>query len=257
MKKNSLLFLGIALCFICGLIGLVYKVLGSYKIPVEIIKTENLKATANKNFGIDISHYQGVIDWEEMSGSKHDINYIFVRATMGKDGKDLKFYSNWQSSKEHNYLRGAYHYYRPNENSTKQFHNFSNLVKLEHGDFAPVLDIEEMSVYGKENLIAGIRNWLKLAEEHYGITPIVYTGADFYQQHLKDRIDEYPLWIAAYSNSSKLQGIDWKFHQFSDKIRVKGIRAYVDGNSFNGELTELFSLCINDKTLTKTNEEYN
>ena len=206
---------------------------------------ENIHLTVNKKgFGIDISHYQGIIDWDTLQTSEHSINYIFIRATMGSDGKDFQFQNNWKNSGDKKYLRGAYHYYRPNENSAEQFKNFSSIVKLGPGDFPPVLDIEEMGKYGTENLVAGILNWLKLAEEHYGVIPIVYTGSSFYDLYLKGRIDNYPLWIAAYSGSERIRNVDWKFHQFSDRIRIKGIDAFVDGNSFNGENEDLLKLLI-------------
>lgn len=199
---------------------------------------------SKKNFGIDISHYQGSINWDTLISSDHKINYIFIRASMGADGQDYHFKRNWKKSKEKNYLRGAYHYYRPNENSVTQFRNFSNIVKLEPGDLPPVLDIEEMSKYGTENLIAGVLNWLKLAEEHYGVIPIVYTGSNFYKRYLRGRIELYPLWIAAYSHPNRINDIRWQFHQFSDKIMIKGINNSVDGNSFSGEFNDLLDLCI-------------
>ena len=65
-----------------------------------------------------------------------------------------------------------------------QFENFSKMVTLEPGDFPPVLDIEEMGKYGTENLVAEILNWLKLAEKHYVVIPIVYTGSHFYRIYL-------------------------------------------------------------------------
>lgn len=239
-KKTIGLLSAISLIFISLLGLLIFIVLKNKTTTDWMSKQENINLTASKtNFGIDISHYQGEINWEEVNLSEHKINYVFIRATMGKDGSDSKFQKNWINAKKNNYLRGAYHYYRPNENSVKQFLNFTRNVVLEPGDLPPVLDIEEMSVYGRENLIAGILNWLRLVEDHYGVKPVVYTGASFYQDHLKGRLDPYPLWIAAYSGTSKLKGINWKFHQFSDRIKVNGINAPVDGNSFNGELSEL------------------
>jgi lysozyme len=196
-------------------------------------------STSGKSFGIDISHYQGTINWDEVNSSAHPIEYVFVRATMGSDGKDKQFKRNWKATKRSGYVRGAYHYYRPNENSVNQFQNFARTVELSAGDFPPVLDIEEMGKYGKENLIEGVLNWLRLAEEHYGVKPIVYTGSNFYRQFLKGHIKDYPLWIAAYSGPHRLKGINWSFHQFSDKMRVKGINSFVDGNSFNGNISDL------------------
>lgn len=246
--KRPLLFIGI----LFGILGIgaaflvFHSRLTSYFAPVVPVENTYLSAS-KKNFGIDISQYQGSINWVELGSSGHCINYIFIRATMGADGKDFHFENNWQNAKENNYLRGAYHYYRPNENSVVQFENFSKRVTLEPGDFPPVLDIEEMGKYGTENLVAGILNWLKLAEKHYGVIPIVYTGSHFYRIYLKERIDAYPLWIAAYSEPHQINDVNWKFHQFSDKMKIKGIDAYVDGNSFNGEMEDLLKLRISDR----------
>ena len=112
-------------------------------------------------FGIDISHYQGNIKWDQVKKSHHPVQFVFIRSTMGVDGEDMFFKRNWRNAKNFGYFRGAYHYYRPNENSTKQFENFSNNVRLQPGDFPPVLDIENSSKYGMLNLRKGIKNWLK------------------------------------------------------------------------------------------------
>lgn len=194
-------------------------------------------------FGIDISHYQGRIDWQQVLKTQHPIEFIFIRATMGVDGKDAYYDYNWRKAKEHDFIRGAYHYYRPNENSTKQFNNFKKQVKIVPGDLPPVLDIEHYSKYGNENLRQGVLNWLNLAELHYGIKPIVYTGSDFYNQVLRGHIEEYPFWIADYTRPHhRLNNINWKFHQFTEKVRIKGIPSWVDGNNFKGELYDLLML---------------
>jgi GH25 family lysozyme M1 (1,4-beta-N-acetylmuramidase) len=194
-------------------------------------------------FGIDLSHYQGKIDWNEMRTSHHPIEYIFIRSTMGTNGKDMRFKENWEKAKQHNYIRGAYHYYRPNENSTKQFENYKSAVKIKKGDFIPILDIEKESKLGRENLREGVLNWLKLAEQEYGVKPMIYTGLKFYQHVLKGYVDDYPLWIAAYSGKHRLKNEKWTFHQFTEKVKVKGIGPTVDGNDFKGEIEDLKEMC--------------
>ncbi|MBL7471405.1 glycoside hydrolase family 25 protein [Robertkochia sediminum] len=195
-------------------------------------------------FGIDVSHYQGRINWKEVRTSRHPIEYVFIRSTMGADGRDMHFKENWKKAKEHNYIRGAYHYYRPNENSTRQFENYRSQVALGTGDFIPILDVEKESIYGRENLVKGVLNWLKLAEEAYGVKPMIYTGLTFYQDILKDHVDDYPLWIAAYSGKHRLKNEAWTFHQFTEHVRVKGIGTTVDGNDFKGQLEDLKQMCM-------------
>lgn len=193
----------------------------------------------NYIFGIDISHYNGIIDWSLVKTSQHPIKFVFVRATMGKDGVDKRYRQNIQAAEDEGYIVGTYHYYRPNENSTEQFNHFKKHAVMKKGHLLPVLDIEEESRFGKENLRKGIQNWLNLAEQEYGVKPIIYTGRVFYRQNLQGYFNDYPLWIASYAPKSKLQGINWDFHQFSERVRVKGIDGFVDGNDFNGELQDL------------------
>lgn len=195
-------------------------------------------------FGIDISHYQEKVDWDKLVTSDHPIRFVFIRSTMGSDSRDSQFERNWKNAREKEYIRGAYHYYRPYENSTKQFRNYSKHVKLKKGDFVPILDIEKPSPYGAANLRKGVLNWLKLAEEHYKVKPVIYTGKKFYNDYLKGHVDDYPLWIASYSKRSSLRGIDWTIHQFSDRVKVTGIKGNVDGNNFKGDLSDLEEMCI-------------
>ncbi len=221
-----------------------------YIVPLLFVflygcKSENLNISHSAYvFGIDVSHYQGVIKWEEVKTSHHPIEFVFIRATMGKDGVDKQFGVNWKGAKQANLVRGVYHYYRPNENSSKQFENFANNIRLEPGDLYPVLDVEEMGKYGLENLQKGVANWLRLAEEKYAVKPILYTSRSFYNDYLKGKFNAYPLWVASYSDKQKLKGLTWSFHQFTEKVRVNGIRGTVDGNDYNGTKEELLNFCF-------------
>ena len=207
-------------------------------------KSENPSISSSEYiFGIDISHHQGRIDWSEMRTSHHPIEFVFIKATEGRTFQDPKFRYNWENAKKHNYIRGAYHFYSPNSNSTEQFENYKSTVKIKKGDFIPILDIEKESKLGRENLREGVLNWLKLAEQEYGVKPMIYTGLKFYQHILKGYVDEYPLWIAAYSGKHRLKNEKWTFHQFTEKVKVKGIGPTVDGNDFKGEIEDLKEMC--------------
>lgn len=247
-SNNSKLLIGIItaqLAIIIFLIGIVF----IHEKTANNISENPSISTSEYVFGIDISQYQGKIDWGEVRTSHHPIEFVFIRSTMGVDGIDRYFEQNWNNAKTYNYIRGAYHYYRPNENSTRQFENFKSVVRLEKGDFFPVLDIEKESRFGREKLREGVLNWLKLAEEEYGVKPIIYTGLKFYQHILKGHVDEYPLWIAAYSGKHRLNNVDWTFHQFTEKVRIKGIRSTVDGNDFKRELIELDKLRLTNPNM--------
>lgn len=226
--------------FIFSIAGMRY-----FKRAKPTLTVENTYlSTSGYLFGIDISHYQGRIDWESVQNTQHPLKFVFIRATMGVNGKDSHYNRNWKSARQSNYIRGAYHFYRPDENPVAQFENYRASVRLESGDFVPVLDIESSGTIGIANLRKGVLRWLALAEEAYGVKPIVYTGSHFYQTHLNGYLDEYPLWISAFSGKHRVQGLPWRFHQFTDKIRIKGIRSTVDGNHFNGDISDLAAFRI-------------
>lgn len=213
--------------------------------PVLLNNTqETLAETAladdrNFCFGIDVSQYQGNINWDEVLLTKHPLRFVIARATMGRNGHDTEFSRNWQEIDRCGFKRGAYHYYRPSENSAQQAAHFIANVQLKKGDLPPVLDVEHMSIFGPANLRKGVQNWLRIVEQHYRCKPIVYTGRFFYERYLKGSIDGYPLWIASYGPHHKVSHISWSMYQFSEKMVVHGIDSYVDGNFFKGEITKL------------------
>ena len=203
---------------------------------------EILSRHKDKVFGIDVSHYQGKIDWETVQNDNDDfpIGFVFVRATAGKSKLDSEYNNNWKGAKTNGYLRGAYHYYRPDENSFKQAENFIKNVKLSKGDLPPVLDVEKIpNKQSLDSLKSGLKRWLVKVENHYGIKPIIYSGESFYSDFLKKEFKGYDLWIANYSFFEDEIRKEWLFWQFTDKAVLKGIETPVDVNIYNGNFEEL------------------
>ena len=119
----------------------------------------------NFTFGIDVSEYQGIISWKQVReiNDKQKVEFVIIRATSGDNKRDRFFTSNWRGSKGNGILRGAYHYFRPNENSTKQANNFIKNVQLVPGDLPPILDIEKTSkIQSNEYLVKAVKNRLKI-----------------------------------------------------------------------------------------------
>ncbi len=198
--------------------------------------------------GIDVSRYQGEIDWKAVSqmnirGTR--ISFVFIKASEGQTLRDAFFQYNWQYAKEHSILRGAYHFYDPNINSTKQAALFMSQVALEQNDLPPVLDIEKLGKYSLNNLRKGLKNWLTIIEKHYQMRPILYTNQNFYRDYLQGHFEEYPVWIARYGSDppSYPQEKKWTFWQHNDQGQVNGIAGKVDFNVFKGTKDALKSLC--------------
>lgn len=201
-----------------------------------------------KTFGVDVSHYQGKIDWTKMHTiyQLYPINFAFIRSTMGTSSIDETFEYNWKGAKENNILRGAYHFYRPDENSTLQAQNFINKVKLESGDLPPVLDIETLpKTQSMERLVEGIKNWCKIIEEHYDIKPIIYTSDKYFEDYLQHHFKDYVIWIANYNFWVEEMKGHWDFWQFTEKATIEGVERYkVDVNIYNGTVDDLESLTL-------------
>jgi lysozyme len=201
----------------------------------------------NKAIGFDVSEYQSEIDWEQTYhiDEAFELSFVFIRSTAGKDKIDSKFKENWKAAKERQLIRGAYHYYRPNENSIEQAENFIKNVRLQKGDLPPVLDIEKLPrKQSIDSLKVGLRRWLKKVEKHYKVKPIIYSGESYYTDFLREEFSEYPLWIANYNFWRNDLEDDWQFWQFTEKAQIEGIEGMVDLNVFNGDKNKLLLKCI-------------
>lgn len=196
-----------------------------------------LKRHENRVFGLDVSQYQGQIEWEKAKivEDTFQLQFVFIRATAGKDKLDSRFHENWKNAKEANFICGAYHYYRPNENSLLQAENFIKHVRLKKGDFPPVLDIENLpKVQSMDSLKVGLKRWLTKVENHYKIKPIIYSGEKYFNDFLEDEFKGYTFWIANYNFFVEDCKDHWTFWQFTEKGSVPGINGNVDLNIYNG-----------------------
>ena len=191
--------------------------------------------------GIDVSHYQGDIDWRKVK--EQAIDFAFIKASEGENMQDDKFDANWEGTAEQSIARGAYHFFIPSLDPKKQAQNFISKVKLAPGDFPPVLDVESTNGLPSEQIASKALEWCKTVEAHYGIRPILYCNFNFYNTHLKGHFDEDALWLARYNSRSPGIDRDWKFWQYTDEGGLEGIDGYVDLNVFSGSLPEMRAMC--------------
>ena len=195
-----------------------------------------------KSIGLDVSEFQGEIDWNSVGiiENNYPIEFVFIRATAGNDRIDEKFNDNWLGAKKRKIIRGAYHYYRPNENSLEQASLYIKTVHFQKGDLPPVLDIEKLPQgQSLDSLKVGLKRWLKAVEAHYKVKPIIYTGEKYYDDFLKKDFSGYLFWIANYNFYREKIGEDWLFWQFTEKATVPGIKGNVDVNIYNGDFEQL------------------
>ncbi len=199
--------------------------------------------------GIDISHYQGKINWEKLSNAQIEhspIRFVVIKATEGSTQIDDCFQDNFKNARDYGFIRGAYHFWSNKSSARDQARFFLKKVHLKDGDLPPVLDVEnkpeDMSV---EDFQREILTWMHIVEDKYHVKPILYTYYKFKNQYLNTPVfDDYPYWIAHYYVDEIEYEGDWKFWQHTDAGRLPGIRGTVDFNLYNGSYYDLKKLCI-------------
>lgn len=193
--------------------------------------------------GIDVSHYQGRIRWQELAATG-EVDFVFIKATEGQSYTDSLFSRNWEATANLGVYRGAYHFFRANRDPAKQARHFIRQVSLELGDLAPVLDIEEVDEVPNQVLLPKLKTWLQIVEAHYGVKPILYASMGLYRRRLRKHFPTYPVWIARYARQAPPTNLDWKFWQYTDEGRLTGIDGAVDQNVFSGSWYDLNQLCL-------------
>ncbi len=199
--------------------------------------------------GIDVSAYQQKINWQKVNAMEYNgihISFAFIKATEGVTLVDPYFQRNWRESKNAGVIRGAYHYFKPKKPGIWQARFFLQTMSMSSGDLPLVVDIEESAGLSEEELTPNLQDFLNEVELKTRYKPIIYTGYQFYKDHLQGKFDDYPLWIAHYYRPKlKLsEKTHWDFWQHADNAHVDGIKGKVDMNVFNGEQEDLSKMLI-------------
>lgn len=185
--------------------------------------------------GIDVSHYQGSIDWKRVSRER-DVQYAFIKASEGGNIVDDCYERNVREARRHGVKVGSYHFFRANVSAEVQFRNFMSVVEVRHQDLLPIIDVEKTNGVSDATFHARLRELLRLVEGEFGRPPIIYTGKNFYNRYFYGRdYRRYPFMIACYTpfNEPTLMGDDdFYIWQYSASERVDGIRGNVDASRF-------------------------
>lgn len=202
--------------------------------------------------GIDISHYQGDIDWTKLKTAKiknSPVKFILIKSTEGSNKLDENFNDNFYQARENGFIRGAYHFWSNRTSPRQQAYYFLKQVHLEDGDLPPVLDVEhKQKNKSNEEFQRDILTWLHIVEDKYHVKPIIYTYYKFKEAYLNAPVfDDYPYWIAHYYVEKVAYKGSWKFWQHTDVGKLPGIKGYVDFNIYNGSYYDLRKMTIGNQ----------
>ena len=192
--------------------------------------------------GIDVSKFQGDIDWNAVAGS--GVKFAWIKATEGGDHADERFQANWTGAKAAGVPHGAYHFVYWCRPPMEEMAFFEQNAPVEPDALPPVLDVEATPTsktchrhLTQDEAIAEMQVMLNEMERHYGKRPVIYTTVDFYQAILADgAFLDYPIWVRStkYHPSVKYGPRAWHFWQYQSDGRVDGIGGKVDRDAFFG-----------------------
>ncbi|MCM1058249.1 MAG: hypothetical protein NC517_11675 [Firmicutes bacterium] len=200
--------------------------------------------------GVDVSHYQGEIDWRQMK--EQGVDFAFIKATEGSGHVDERYEENLENAQAAGIYAGVYHFFSFDSPPASQAAHFIATAGDMSGRLPPVVDIE---YYGdkrndppeKEETVSGLQELLDALEQEYGVKPIIYTTYTVYNRYIRGGFEKYPLWIRNVYYPPVDIGRRWTFWQYSDTGELRGTAGeekYVDLDVFRESREELEALLI-------------
>lgn len=186
-----------------------------------------------KIFIIDVSHHQGVIDWEKV---KPKIGGAIINCGYGNDTAaqdDKQFRRNLAECERLGIPHGVYlySYARTTVQAKSELAHILRLIKGHTFQLPIFLDVEED---GTQTFAATacriVCDGLKAA----GYTPGVYANLSWWNGCLRN-VTAYPRWVAQWSNKCTYIG-EYIMWQYTETGRIDGVSGYVDCNYYYGTI---------------------
>lgn len=198
--------------------------------------------------GIDVSHWQGNINWNSVAAAGKE--FAFIKATTGVGSTDSKFSANIAGAGNAGVYAGAYHFATPYTSGVNDAVAEANWFyqvagnTFGNGYLPPVLDLETQSSLGQTTLSNWAKTFLDRVELLSGVRPILYTSSNYASNYLNANVIDTELWIANWGVGSPNTGTwdSYKFWQTTDSGSVPGISGNVDLDLFPGTSAQLQSL---------------
>ena len=205
----------------------------------EVVKKDTIKP-ATQILGIDVSHFQGDVNWKEVRDAK--ITFVYDKATEGDTFQDPNYTKNKEGAHHSNLAHGSYHFYTSDDDPIDQAEFFMSIIDYGIGDMPPVLDLEKGGIKGKvdpKKFQSDILKWLNHVESKLGVKPLIYTNHTFGDAYLTSKeFSKYQLWIAEYGVTTPIipktwSDNGWLIWQRSERGAVEGAIGKVDHDLYN------------------------
>ncbi len=200
--------------------------------------------------GIDVSYYQGTINWASVAATGQ--KFVIARVSDGVNTPDSKFDTYWPAMKKAGFIVGAYQFFRPAQDVIAQADLLlSKMGPMQAGMLPPTLDVEASGGLTPAQVETAVAQWVSYVKGKLGVTPIIYTGAWFWDPSVVSTAQSsLPLWTSNYCSNCcatiPQAWTDWVIWQFSDAGTAanSGI-AGCDMDEWNGDLASLQAFADN------------
>lgn len=185
-------------------------------------------------YGVDVSHWQGDIDFERFVT---DVNsdFMIAKASEGKTHKDKKFVHFMDRCAEFKILRGAYHYVRGDSTWYEQTNNFLSCVMDFPSDILLALDVEDKTLIDRGELYTRklVDDMVQEIHDQTGVYPLIYVSRAFLRTDTFAEVGKLcGGWIASWGTPTrpKRRDLNTSIWQYTSKGSVAGIKGAVDLN---------------------------
>ena len=195
--------------------------------------------------GVDVSSYQGEIDWNVLS--RQGIGFAYIKATEGGSLQDKQFPINFTEASKTGLFIGAYHFFRFEDTADSQFANIIKTVPQDAHMLPVAVDVEfydgnDKNPPPKETVVSEINALLEKLTAYYGKKPVIYATPEAYDLYVAGGFPDYSIWyrdVISYPTLS--DGRRFAFWQFSNRSRFTGYHGterYMDADVWNGGIKE-------------------
>ncbi len=213
--------------------------------------------------GIDVSNWQGYINYEEVRNA--GIQIVYIKASQGTNIKDAYFDINYENAKANGLHVGFYHFLTATntEEAIKEANFFASVISGKTPDCKLVLDYETFGGAGRQEINSIARTFMERTEELTKKQIILYSDLSNARNTFDTSLaEDYGLWIAYYENRNNLINIEtsWNTYigiQYTDRGNVNGINGNVDRDLYTEEifLGETSEIPNNSGNTSPTNTE--
>ena len=202
--------------------------------------TEAVSPVSLANYeGIDVSNWQGNIDYAQVKAA--GIEIVYIKASEGTTYKDPYFERNYANAKTNGLKVGFYHFVTATnvQAARNQAQFFASVISGKSPDCKLAMDFEQFREGLSVDEINEIsKAFLETVRQLTGKEVVIYSNLnDAKTIFSRELASQYPLWVAYWGSESGLLNSssnwqNWEGWQYTNRGIVAGVNGYVDRNRF-------------------------